>query len=350
MLDRKTFTVIQVPASFDGNLRKIGPPSHRSTKGRALNYALTWLNETGRILRCSFIGVLDADGRLHSEALNNVAELTLYQNVDIAQGPVFQISNLSKADLIGVMAGIELSLHHISRMWLDLTSKNDSPRFLAGTNYFIRPYLLQEAGGWNSESLVEDAELGLHLYLKRKAKAVWLPAYEIEQTPPHWSIYLKQRERWALGHLQLIPIVARSNLKKLTKMRVYFRIVRHFIESPLDIILPIASWQLVRNVELYQSGQSAQPAMLAITIASIYTWSYLSRGLLLLNPFSSQPMRKRELIKTSALLTFCMPGLAILQLIPRLTALAKFLHNSGTTEWYKTERSIESVEISRTHA
>jgi cellulose synthase/poly-beta-1,6-N-acetylglucosamine synthase-like glycosyltransferase len=344
------FTVIEVPDSFNGNLRDTGPPSIKSTKGRALNFALEWLASTGRIQDCSFLGVLDADGRLHSEALQNASEVAREEGANIIQGPVFQISNIHRADLIGVMAGIELSLHHISRMWRDLKCKQDSPRFLAGTNYFISPRLLEEVGGWNSESLVEDAELGLHLYIKRNARAAWLPAYEIEQTPPNWWIYLRQRERWALGHLQLLPIVSRSDLRIGNKIRVYFRVLRHFVESPLDILLPIASWYLVRNIELYRSGQIAQAAMALVTIASIYTWSYLSRGLLLLNSFSSTPMNKAELAATSALLTFCMPGLALLQLVPRLTALAKFIGNGKSTEWYKTERSLESTYILERHA
>jgi cellulose synthase/poly-beta-1,6-N-acetylglucosamine synthase-like glycosyltransferase len=345
-IGRDLFHIIAVPDSFDGDLRRANPANSgsRSTKGRALNYGLQWLEQTKRIDKCDYIGVLDADGRLHKEALSNVARITNSRDADIIQGPVFQISNLGKADLVGIMAGIELSLHHISRMWLDLNSKKDFPRFLAGTNYFIKAGLMLETGGWNSESLVEDAELGLHLYLKKQAKALWLPAYEIEQTPPSWTVYLKQRERWALGHLQLIPIISNSGLPLPVKIRIYVKILLHFVESPLDILLPIISWQLIRDIQFYRFGAIALPIMLAMTFISLYTWAYLSRGLALLNPFSATPLPKYKVIPISLLLTFFMPGLAVLQLIPRFKAAAKFFTNYGSADWYKTERSKEYIE------
>jgi hypothetical protein len=39
-----------------------------------------------------------------------------------------------------------------------------------------------------------------------------------------------------------------------------------------------------------------------------------------------------------------MPGLAVLQLIPRFKAAAKFFTNYGSADWYKTERSKEYIE------
>ena len=233
---------------------------------------------------------------------------------------------------------------------MDLNSKKEFPRFLAGTNYFVKPALMLETGGWNSESLVEDAELGLHLYLKKKSRAFWLPAYEIEQTPPSWIVYLKQRERWALGHLQLLPIVSGSSLPNRIKLHVYFKILLHFIESPLDILLPIISCRLIKDIASYQSGQAAVSLMLGMTFVSLYTWGYLSRGLLLLNPFSTSPIPPRKLGMYSLLLILCMPGLAVLQLLPRVSALAKFLTNLGTSDWYKTERSKEPTDALQINA
>jgi cellulose synthase/poly-beta-1,6-N-acetylglucosamine synthase-like glycosyltransferase len=239
------------------------------------------------------------------------------------------------------MAGVELSVHHLSRMRSELTGSSHIPRFLAGTNYFIDPTLLLDSGGWDGRSLVEDAELGLHVFLSQSVQAKWLPCHEIEQTSPDWKIYIKQRKRWALGHLQLLPIIQRSSLPVWSKARLLLKVLSHFFASPLDLVLPIVSWFLLAHLGSAHEVPQLSVITLVMMVGSLYTWGYLSRGLHAINGFSSQPLAPSRLRWNAVLLMVCMPALALFQLIPRVLAVYQYCCVDDDAGWYKTERSAE---------
>src|SRR5690606_27806225 len=142
----------------------------------------------------------------------------------ILQGPVLQVSNFSKVSLVGKMAGLELARYHLTHMENRL-HKARKMQFLAGTNYFIKKQLIQKVGGWDENALVEDAELALRAYEKERAIADPLCLLEVEQTPERFAIYRKQRERWARGHFQLLPVIRRSKLSLFTKVALYQKIL-----------------------------------------------------------------------------------------------------------------------------
>jgi cellulose synthase/poly-beta-1,6-N-acetylglucosamine synthase-like glycosyltransferase len=339
-LGSDTHKVIDVPCDFNGCLDQTKKSAYGSTKGRALNYALKWIEGCNSSSLPDMVCVLDADGRLHHQALASASLLVMKENARIIQGPVLQISNLLNADLVGIMAGIELSLFHMSRMWLDLTNGREYPRFLAGTNYFVDPRLLFSIGGWDCRSLVEDADLGLRLFIENRTRTFWLPCYEVEQTPPKWQFYLRQRERWALGHLQLLATIASSKLSLTHKIHLVRRIVTHIGSSLIDISLPITLFLFMKS-----SSVMTMPLVAGITwllwFASVYTWSQTGRGLALLNEFATSPMSHARVFSSALLLVFCTPALIILKLIPRMTALSKYANRAGICRWYKTDRSIE---------
>ena len=234
--------VIEVPESYGGRFADPTPTFARSTKGRALNYALEHVRQHPQLSQADMLGVLDADGRLHVEVLREVAYLALARGERLMQGPVFQISNLSQVGLAGKAAGIELSVYHLSTLSRQLLSGRDTARFLAGTNYFVDPRLMIEVGAWNDTALVEDAELGLRLYLQKRVKPAWLSCHEVEQTPPDVSSYLRQRRRWALGHFQLLPIVRNSGLPWYLKAELYGKLLHSIFTCPLDVGLPVLGW------------------------------------------------------------------------------------------------------------
>lgn len=344
-LGRTVFHVIQVPDDYDGRNLAAGPPSLASSKGRALNFALEHLRTHARLP--DLIGVLDADGRLHPDVLLEAGWRHLVHGSLVLQGPVLQISNLDRVDLFGVMAGIELSIYHLSCLAAQLHSRRHYPRFLAGTNYFICPHRLLAVGGWRSQSLVEDADLGLRLFLSQRLRADWLPCAELEQTAPSLSVYLKQRHRWALGHLQLLPQIHQTSLHGFAKLRLYWQVLRSLASSPLTVLLPLLGWALV----LFQPPPftASWPAALSLSLflLSLYTWDDFGRGLRLLNLQAPRPLPWWRVLATSLALMALMPCLMVVQLIPRLQALRDFLFSRRARRhqlvWYKTERSIEDL-------
>lgn len=344
-LDHPVFHVLEVPDHYDGSRLAAGLPSLASSKGRALNYGLEHLRRLGQLP--DLIGVLDADGRLDPDVLIEAAWRHLVDGSRVLQGPVFQITNLDRVDLFGVMAGVELSIYHLSSLAAQLRSRRRYPRFLAGTNYFICPHLLLSVGGWSSQALVEDADLGLRLFCRYHIRADWLPCAELEQTSPSLAVYLKQRHRWALGHLQLLPQIQRASLTGLSKCRLYWQVTRALISCPLTVLLPLLGWVLL----LYPPTPWPAPWPVALSLSmvllSLYTWDDFGRGLRLLNLQSPQPLSGLRVTAYGLALMLMMPCLMVVQLVPRLQALADFLFlpraRLDQLSWYKTERSVEEV-------
>jgi len=333
--------VVDVPECYSGRFGDASPTCARSTKGRALNYALQYIQQDARLSTADMLGVLDADGRMHRHALREVAHLVLAKNERLVQGPVFQISNLPEVGLMGKAAGIELSIYHLSTLSRQLMSGRDTARFLAGTNYFIKPSLMVEVGGWDDTALVEDAELGLRLYLQKRVKPAWLSCHEVEQTPPDCATYLRQRQRWALGHFQLLPIIARSNLPWFSKLRLRAKVLHSIFMCPFDVGLPIVSW-----VALFAGWAAEIPTelrwvMLALMIGSIFVWDYFGRGARMLNRYATVQMSRGQSWWLSLQFILAMPWLMALQAWPRMAAFFKYATGSCNQEWKKTTRTIE---------
>ena len=341
----KFIQVLSIPDSYDGQKILGQPSSLASSKGRALNYALDFLRSSES--RVDLIGILDADGRLHHDVLIEAARRFVLDGVSVLQGPVLQISNLDRVDLFGVMAGVELSIHHLSSLASKLQSRKRYPRFLAGTNYFICPRLLQSVGGWNSLSLVEDAELGLRLYLRTGKWAAWLPCPEIEQTSPSLQVYLKQRHRWALGHLQLLPQIHQASLTSLEKLRLFWMVGRSILVAPIATCLPVLGWALAIFCAVPSGASWSVALSLLLALLSLYTWDFFGRGLRLLNLHSPAPLSALRVFRHSLSFMLLMPCLMVVQLIPRMRALLHFLVSRRARDnqfaWYKTERSVEDV-------
>jgi exo-beta-1,3-glucanase (GH17 family)/cellulose synthase/poly-beta-1,6-N-acetylglucosamine synthase-like glycosyltransferase len=73
-----------------------------------------------------------------------------------------------------------------------------------GTMCLIRRAALADAGGWSSDTIVEDTDLGLSL-LKRGWRALYTnKRYGWGLLPDTYEAYRKQRHRWAYGGAQIV--------------------------------------------------------------------------------------------------------------------------------------------------
>lgn len=193
---------IVVPFDFDGNLggsrTGISVPS---TKGRALNWGLGFLNP-----RSEICGFYDAESRPHRDVLLYVGYRCLLEPAAsrVLQGPVFQVRNFySMSPFCRIAALYQAIAHDWYLPWLFRTLP-----FVGGTNVFVERKLLTEIGGWDYTVLTEDLELGVRAYLQRSAWPEYLPYHSSEQTPPNFRAFFKQRLRWGTGHLQVVDKIA----------------------------------------------------------------------------------------------------------------------------------------------
>ena len=82
---------------------------------------------------------------------------------------------------------------------------------LIGTGFAVRREVLEEMGGWNTETIAEDAEFAAQL-AGCGYQVTWVPdAVNYDEAPTDFGVSLRQRKRWCSGVMQ----VARRELGNL---------------------------------------------------------------------------------------------------------------------------------------
>lgn len=185
-----------VPDDFDGRFRGsrrgISIPS---TKGRALNYALEFVDP-----RATICGFYDAESHPEKDVLLYIAWCWLKEPREhIWQGPVFQVRNFYQLGFITKVAAIYQAISH--KIYMPVLMKKLP--FVGGTNLFISRNLLERIGGYDHRALTEDLELGIRAFLMEGIWAEYFPYYSTEQTPATFKAFFRQRLRWGSGHLQV---------------------------------------------------------------------------------------------------------------------------------------------------
>jgi glycosyltransferase XagB len=90
----------------------------------------------------------------------------------------------------------------------------DLPVPLGGTsNHFRRP-VLESLHGWDAWNVTEDADLGIRLALAGY-RVFDLPSATLEEAPGSFHAWLKQRQRWMKGFMQVVVTHSRRPLAAL---------------------------------------------------------------------------------------------------------------------------------------
>lgn len=338
---REFIHLIEVPEWYSGVFGSTEKTHEKSTKGRALNYALQVMQAKRTFDKVDFVGILDADGRLHHDVLKELASRHITHGYDIYQGPVFQLSNMAQVNIIGVMAGIELAIHHMTLLTSRL-HKRKHMQFLAGTNYFIKKDLIAEIGGWDQHALVEDAELALRAYLEKRVIAGWLSVPELEQTPPNFSVYRKQRERWARGHYDLIGTVVRSRLELGEKIRICTDVIFAQFRFLIDLGVPIVALILLFAGAFGDLSSFFRYISIILILGTLFIWDTYGFAYRQIKPFIHTNQSLPNTFLLSIKLFFFFPFIMFLQSVPRAQAIFNYIRkNDGG--WYKTVRTAEIV-------
>ncbi len=187
-----------VPKNFDGKLNgKILETEVVSSKPRALNWGLKFVPKDTQIL-----GFYDADSSPEVDTLLYVAYkyLTQPEQKILLQGSVIQTKNYHNIKPLNKIYALYQAITHEWYVPILLTQLP----FIGGTNFFIDKKLITSIEGFDTETLSEDLELGLRLFLKENIWPEFLPCINLEQTPPDYKSYFRQRARWATGYLQVV--------------------------------------------------------------------------------------------------------------------------------------------------
>lgn len=335
----KIVECIEVPKWYSGIYGDLKKSYNKSTKGRALNFALQTIKNNFKLWnQIDMIGVLDADGRLHKNVLKEVAYKRITKKSMILQGPVFQFSNFKNINIVGILAGLELAIHHLTELPSNLLRYRI--QFLAGTNYFIDKNLISEVGGWNQNALVEDAELALRIYIKTGITANWIGCHELEQSPPNFSVYKKQRKRWVRGHLDLIKLIYNSKISLKHKASLFWKIFISQFRFILDIGIPVIAFIFLFKGFLMEVGLFLSILSIILLLFSFLIWSLYGYVFIKISKYIDSSLSFIKKIIIFVKLFLFTPIFTIIQSIPRIQAFFEYIF-SIQTNWYKTERTKE---------
>jgi len=224
-------TFVEIPYDFDGKINgKCLGEEVPSTKGRALNYALSNIP-----LETDFCAFFDAEASPNSDSFLAVAKNYLLDNKKLVfQLPVYQIRNFWSLSAFCKVAALSQCFSHqyvLPFIFLFMP-------FIGGTNVFIHKQLIRESKGFDNSTITEDIEMGVRLYTDLKQWPVYLPYPSTEQTPPTIKAYHRQRYRWGYGLMQTLKKLFIELKDKIPNKERTWRIKKMIlsltIHGPLD--------------------------------------------------------------------------------------------------------------------
>ncbi len=186
------------------------------------------LNEVLHKTKGEIIAVFDADCVVDKNCLKEAAKN--FSKNEIA-GVSGAIKTYNKDHLLARVISLETSFTSFMECILNKFGANS--HFL-GKNMFIRKSILEEIGGFDEFSFLEDIELSLRM--KRLGyKIISEPKAITWQNEPHdFKSYLSQRRRWARGAFRI------KNLKMQNSVKSWLSDLMHAVPyyvSPFGLIV-----------------------------------------------------------------------------------------------------------------
>ncbi|MGO8841777.1 MAG: glycosyltransferase [Methyloceanibacter sp.] len=159
------------------------------------------------------IGVLDADYVVHPDWLKDLVPAFASPTVGLVQAP----QDHRDGDRSVVHA--VMNREYAGFFDIGMVQRNEVNAIIShGTMCLVRRSALLDGGGWSSDTIVEDADLGLTL-LERGWEAHYTRRrYGWGLLPTDFAAYKRQRHRWAYGGVQLIKKHWRAFLPGRTRL------------------------------------------------------------------------------------------------------------------------------------
>jgi len=166
------------------------------------------LKNSMKFAKGEFIVIFDADWIPRKDFLREV--INPFSDPKVAIVQTRQGFYNKKSNLITRFASYLLMIYHTIIMPI---SNKFNCVFFCGTAGAIRRSTFEEVGGWNLNSVTEDAELSVNLML-RGYKSVYLDYETPSEVPATFESFIKQQMRWSYGNTKVFLDNARNILIK----------------------------------------------------------------------------------------------------------------------------------------
>ena len=205
-----------------------------------------------------FIAIFDADFIPPRDILRNVVHYFTDRQIGMVQ---VRWDHLNRdASLLTKTQAIFLDAHFV----IEHTARNRSGRFMHfnGTAGVWRRKTIEDAGGWQHDTLTEDLDLSYRAQMKNW-KFVYLPQYAAPaELPPEIISFKMQAHRWTKGSFQtcikLLPKVLRSrHLPRRVKSEAFFHLSNTAV-YPLMVVLVLLLYPIFfHDVDMMPFGKNS---------------------------------------------------------------------------------------------
>jgi cellulose synthase/poly-beta-1,6-N-acetylglucosamine synthase-like glycosyltransferase len=195
-----------------------------------------------------FVAIFDADFIPPRDILRNVVHYFTDRQVGMVQ---VRWDHLNRdASLLTRSQAIFLDGHFM----IEHTARNRSGRFMHfnGTAGIWRRSTIDDAGGWEHDTLTEDLDLSYRAQMKGW-KFVYLPQFcAPAELPPEMVAFKQQAHRWTKGSVQtaikLLPKILRSrHLPWRIKTEAFFHLTNTVV-YPLMVMVTVLMWPTFFNM------------------------------------------------------------------------------------------------------
>ena len=206
-----------------------------------------------------YIAIFDADFIPPADILRNVVDYFVDDKVGMVQ---VRWDHLNRdASLLTRSQAIFLDGHFA----IEHTARNRSGRFMHfnGTAGVWRRSTIDDAGGWEHDTLTEDLDLSYRAQMKGW-QFVYLPQFcAPAELPPEMIAFKLQAHRWTKGSFQtclkLLPKVLKSrHLSYRIKAEAFFHLTNTLV-YPLMVLLTLLMWPTFFYVFSPFKNQRVQP-------------------------------------------------------------------------------------------
>ncbi len=247
VLDDSTDETCAIVDAVAADLRSAGHDIHVLRREQRLGYKAGALREGLRAASGEFFAIFDADFLPAPDFLRRTVPIfALRSEIGFLQTRWAHLN--SRESLLCEAQATGIDAHFI----VEQTARAAGGLFMNfnGTAGVWRRRAIEDAGGWQDDTLTEDLDLSYRAQL-----AGWAPHYLPEVTvpgelPASVGAYRQQQFRWAKGSIQtackLLPSVLAAPVHPLKKLFAFFHLTHFFVHLLLLLhcllALPILLW------------------------------------------------------------------------------------------------------------
>ena len=248
VLDDSTDHSAEIARKTCEELAAAGYPVTYMHRDNREGYKAGALAEGLKVAKGDYIAIFDADFIPPVDLFYNVVDYFTDDKIGMVQ---IRWDHLNRnASLLTKGQAIFLDGHFV----IEHTARNRSGRFMHfnGTAGVWRRTTIDDAGGWQHDTLTEDLDLSYRAQLKGW-QFVYLPQYAAPaELPPEMIGFKQQAHRWTKGSMQtclkLLPRILKSkNLPRSVKTEAFFHLTNTIV-YPLMVVLTILMYPSFFNI------------------------------------------------------------------------------------------------------